>query len=509
MKRAMGIGLSVVLVGAAAGLIAWYAMRSDLGAKAAVAEGLYCDEHGVPERFCTLCHPDLKSTLLLCPEHGNIPEDICVKCHPDVEMKNEIRMCPKGHGLPEHFCIECGAIGSDASTAGTDDGWCATHNRPEEDCDTCRLDPTDEASRACRQTLPTVRLASSRLPDAIGIETAAAVSESHSHELTANAETAFDANRYAEVQPRVGGFLRSVRVDLGDVVEAGQVIAVVDSADVSASKAQYLAATAELTLAQDSHNRIKSLAARNAASAMEEVAAQSGLNRAKAGLWSARQKLKNFRFSDKDLDRIVATEDTSSELPLVAPISGTIVARHAVIGEAVEPTTVIYAIADTKRMWLWIDVYESDFESLRIDQAVTFAISGSDGASFEGSLTWLGAEVDPVTRTTRARAELVNVDGRLRANQFGRAVIRLGEPHEAVVVPRSAVQKTEGGADVVFLPEGDGVFRPQRIVTRASTKGDSMEASWGLKAGDRVVTKGSFWLKTELMRGAIGAGCCE
>ena len=69
--------------------------------------GLFCDEHGVPEAYCTLCHEELKGTLLLCAEHGNIPEDICTLCHPEVEAKHKIVMCPKGHKLPKHFCYEC------------------------------------------------------------------------------------------------------------------------------------------------------------------------------------------------------------------------------------------------------------------------------------------------------------------------------------------------------------------------------------------------------------------
>jgi cobalt-zinc-cadmium efflux system membrane fusion protein len=69
--------------------------------------GLYCKEHGVPEKFCTLCHKELEDKLMLCKEHGNIPEDICTLCHPEVEGKHKIVMCPNGHKLPKHFCTEC------------------------------------------------------------------------------------------------------------------------------------------------------------------------------------------------------------------------------------------------------------------------------------------------------------------------------------------------------------------------------------------------------------------
>ena len=76
-------------------------------ASVAADYGLYCKEHGVPEKFCTLCHAELKDSLLLCAEHGDIPEDICTLCHPEVEETYDIQMCPEGHGLPEHFCNEC------------------------------------------------------------------------------------------------------------------------------------------------------------------------------------------------------------------------------------------------------------------------------------------------------------------------------------------------------------------------------------------------------------------
>ena len=74
----------------------------------------------------------------------------------------------------------------------------------------------------------------------------------------------------------------------------------------------------------------------------------------------AEQKLRNLGFDDAELARILKTKDTRNLLNVVAPIDGTVVARHAVKGEAVQATTQLFAVADTSRMWLWIDVYESD-----------------------------------------------------------------------------------------------------------------------------------------------------
>ena len=109
----------------------------------------------------------------------------------------------------------------------------------------------------------------------------------------------------------------------------------------------------------------------------------------------------------------------------------------------------------------------------------------------------------------KRQAELANPEGRLRANQFGQAAIKVEEEHKAVVVPKMAVQRRDN-VDVVFLPQEEGgVYRPQRVLVKPTDRGDVVEVAWGLEPGQRVVTKGAFLLKTEIMKGAIGAGCCE
>jgi cobalt-zinc-cadmium efflux system membrane fusion protein len=162
-------------------------------------------------------------------------------------------------------------------------------------------------------------------------------------------------------------------------------------------------------------------------------------------------------------------------------------------------------------MWLWIDVYESDIASVATGQPVTFTISGTskaDAPTFSGKVTWVGTEVDQTTRTTRVRAELENANGRLRAHQFGQAEIVIGPEHDAVLVPRDAVQRRDRD-HLVFVPQADGVYRPQRVVTRPTNRRDVLEVALGLKGGERVVTTGAFLLKTETMKDALGAGCTD
>jgi cobalt-zinc-cadmium efflux system membrane fusion protein len=116
----------------------------------------------------------------------------------------------------------------------------------------------------------------------------------------------------------------------------------------------------------------------------------------------------------------------------------------------------------------------------------------------------MGTEVNPTTRTTRVRAELPNPQGRLRANQFGQATIQVEDEHDALVVPRAALQN-DGDADLVFLAASDGSFRPQRVLARPTEADDRIEIAWGLNSGQSVVTTRSFMLKAELLKDRLGA----
>src|SRR3989304_2201334 len=113
---------------------AWLSFLGTARPEQAVDAGLFCQEHGVPEKFCTLCHAELKSRLVMCQEHG-LPEEVCTICHPANERKYGLKMICKEHGLPKHLCTKCnpallgGEVASD---------WCAEHGVPESLCTRCK-----------------------------------------------------------------------------------------------------------------------------------------------------------------------------------------------------------------------------------------------------------------------------------------------------------------------------------------------------------------------------------
>ncbi len=310
----------------------------------------------------------------------------------------------------------------------------------------------------------------------------------------------------------MSGFLREVRADLGQKVRRGERLAVVDSVEVGTAKARFLNARSAAKLAQTTYERTQSLTKSGSVARRMELESLTALNEAQANLTEARQRLGNLHFTDEEMEQIARTRDTTGSLDIAAPIDGTVVALEAAAGEAVEATTRNFAIADTSVMWLWIDVYESDISSVAEGQRATFTISGAerggDSPTFTAHVTWVGTEVDPTTRTARVRAEVANANGRLRAHQFGRAEIRVGAEHDAVIVPKVAVQR-RNRADLVFIPQDDGTYRPQIVRVCRLAGRNVVEVTSGLESGERVVTTGAFLLKTETMKDALGAGCVD
>lgn len=392
-----------------------------------------------------------------------------------------------GHDPASHDEPAAPPLGKKIGTV--DDGWSRV--------------PAALADAGGPEQLPIVRLDSDEVAARIGLRISSAERREVVDRIEANAESVFNANAYAEVSPRVRGLIRDISGEEGMPCEPGTVLAVVDSAEVGTAKAEYLAASSSLELAEETFKRTTELVASDAAPRKMEIEARAGLNRARADRLNAEQRLLNFGFTAKQIQEMAGRSDTSSLLPIVSPIHGNVVDRHAVTGEAVEPTTRLFVVADTDKIWLWIDMYESEFGLVSPGQPVEFVVPSSISRSYRGVVEWIDPAVNTKTRTIRVRAVVDNPEHSLRANEFGTAIVDIGQPRQAVLVPRDAVQGFDAAANLVFLPQDGRTFRPQRIVTRASRQPGMLEVVWGLQGGEQVVTTGSFPLLSELKREEI------
>ena len=354
-----------------------------------------------------------------------------------------------------------------------------------------------------RPPFPTLHLSSPDIAQRVGLRTERSEGRRTFPSLSGNAEIAYDANLYAEVRPRVGGIIREVLVDEGSQVKQGEPMLIIDSAEVGSAKAALLAALPAEKLAEQTLEMTLKLRSTNSAPLKEELSARAASNKSRADVLNARQHLLNLGYNDAAIQKITNEQDTTNLHKVIAPIEGTVVERHAVPGEAVEPNHKLFGVADTRTMWAWIDVYEDQIDQVAVEQPVRLTISGTVTPVFLGKVDWVDTAVNPATRTIRVRAEMFNPTGRLRTFEFGRALIQTGAERDSVIVPRDAVQDVEG-TQVIFVPVSAGVYEPQPVITGPTDEPGHVEVLSGLGAGRYIVVTGSFLLKTELIKALSG-----
>lgn len=342
---------------------------------------------------------------------------------------------------------------------------------------------------------------------ATGIVVASVEQRSLSPQFSTTGEVGYEEDRLAHVSPRIPGRVLRVVARLGDRVQQGSVLALIDSVELGQAKASYLTAKTRDDLARENREREERLHAQRISSEKEMIEARAQHLEATAERQSAEDTLRLYGVSDADIREFQPGRSSSSQLPVRAPITGDVVEKHVVVGELVTQERSLFTIADLGHVWIWIDVYERDLAAVHLKDDVEVRVDALPEATFTGEVTYLGPKVEAATRTVRARIDVANTQGLLRPGMF--AKVRITDPHAAkatpsLVVPDSAVVRS-GEQVLVFVPVGEGRF-VARPVQLGDHEGGFTEIVSGLAAGDKVVSQGAFFLKSELARDELGGG---
>ncbi len=208
------------------------------------------------------------------------------------------------------------------------------------------------------------------------------------------------------------------------------------------------------------------------------------------------------------LRAVGATGGEGADFGLVSPIAGVVVERNASPGQVVGPSTNLFTVANLRHVWITVDVYEADLSRVRRGAPVVVTPVALAGETFAGRVTYAGGVVDPASRTFKVRVELENPGLRLRPGMF--AQVRITVPPGAaattgtLTVPEIAIQEINGKqvAFVATASPGQFVARPVTVGPRSS--GGLVTLTGGLAAGDRIVGRGAFQLKAEMLKASFG-----
>lgn len=317
-------------------------------------------------------------------------------------------------------------------------------------------------------------------------------------------------NGVAKVTPRVSGRVAKLLVTQGDEVKKGATLALIESQALGETRAEYLAAAVKVRVAQAHFAREQSLVEKGISSEREMRVAEAELAVARAELNAADARLHALGLREQEIRALKADDHFSASFPARTPIAGRVIDVDAVLGQSVEGTTELFTVADLSTLWALLDVSERQLPLVREGQQVTLSLPSMPGESVEGTVEYVGAIVEPDTRTIEVRLVVPNPDGRLKPGMFGTARIAGapasdgGATAETLVVPRAAVQAL-GDEQVVFVPEAEDHFRVVEVAVGRQTP-DEVEIVKGLEPGTRVVTGGAFVLKSELSKDSMGGG---
>lgn len=189
-------------------------------------------------------------------------------------------------------------------------------------------------------------------------------------------------------------------------------------------------------------------------------------------------------------------------LELRAPMSGQVIERRGTVGEAVDKTTELYAISDLKSLWCIAEIKERDVATIRKGQQVSIRVIAYPGKIFVGNLSLIGQEVEEKTRTLEVRIEVNNSDGMLKPGMFADVEVVTNVLGNVLIIPDESLQ-TLDDQQVVFVVANHNEFT-KRVVRVGREHAGRAEIIDGLQEGDTVVTKGSFVLKSELLKGTLG-----
>jgi cobalt-zinc-cadmium efflux system membrane fusion protein len=176
--------------------------------------------------------------------------------------------------------------------------------------------------------------------------------------------------------------------------------------------------------------------------------------------------------------------------------------KHATIGEVAASDAQLFTVGDLHRLWIILDVYESDLPHIAVGAPAVISTEAYPGRRFSARVVYVGATVDTTSRTVKVRVEIPNPDEALKPGMFAEASIVLPDEEERIGVSQAALQTLEGNT-VVFVPTGPRSFRAVTVRTGRRRAGGWVEITAGLALGDRVVTSGSFTLKADLEKASF------
>jgi cobalt-zinc-cadmium efflux system membrane fusion protein len=307
-----------------------------------------------------------------------------------------------------------------------------------------------------------------------------------------NGKISFDENYTSRISSPLLGRAVKVQAQLGDHVKAGQALLTIDSPDLGSAIADYRKANADLELKRKALERSQMLLEGGVIAHKEFESAQADMAQSQAEAERTKARLHNLGTDHAALG--------SESFILKAPMAGMVVDRQINVGNEVRPDAPnpLFTITNPDHLWAIIDLPERDLNKVSLEQHLSIKVDAFPEEEFHGKIQSIGTMLDPVSRRIQVRCS-VDGKGKLRPEMYARITPLNMTQQKVIRLPNSALI-TEGLYSYVFVETSHGHIQKRRVTLDLQER-DYATIKEGLKAGERLVTKGAILINSELAAG--------
>jgi cobalt-zinc-cadmium efflux system membrane fusion protein len=333
-------------------------------------------------------------------------------------------------------------------------------------------------------------------------------------QITLPGVLSLNQNRTAHISSLIHGQVAFLSADLGTRIKKGQALVTINSPDFGQVQADFLNARAKLNLSKIEYERAKMLLEKNAIGEREYLRRKAEREKITTEYGALGSKLHSLGITHAQIDELIAKSDAIEDkdykceiadpnLPILSPLSGTVIFRDVTMGEHIEPEKVLFTVSNLSTLWALLDAYEKDIPHISTNSSVNITSPLYPGREFPGKITYISNTIDEQLRTVKIRVEVENTEGQLKPNMYIQGIVQNRIDEDMIlVVPETAVQNLDG-EKIVFVREGENTFA-YRHVKIGEKIGDLRIIIDGLNRYDDLVIKGAFTIKTEMTKGTFG-----
>jgi len=299
--------------------------------------------------------------------------------------------------------------------------------------------------------------------------------------------------RLAKIGSPINGRVSDIYGSLGDVVKKGQVLARVNSIELTQNQLTLIKATQLIGLKTKAVERAKLLFDADVISKAEMQRIEAELEAVKADFRASKDQLEILGMSNKAIEKLESSGQVNSYGDVISRTNGTIITKMINLGQIVQPEDVLFSVADLSKLWGVAEIPEQQVAFVQKDQDVTIEVPALN-KKIQGKIVYEGDIVNPETRTVMVRTEIDNADLKLKPDMLISMFIQ-SKKVSKLAIPLSAVVR-ENDRNYIFVQNNPNTFR-LREIELGHKDGQLINVLSGVSVGETIVSDGAFHLNSE------------